>query len=435
MHCANAYTICFLCEDIFSHGLKMKNRCLVLEYFHMHNRMKIRPTHFIRLNSGSDIWILLCILLLSGFGLVMIGSASMGIYIGNSFHLVVTVVKQLLFLIFGYIMMCFASHHFHLSQLSDMKIVFAMILMEGLLLACRAFEPAGGAYAWIRIPVPKTEVTIQPSEFAKVLSMLVIAAYLGDCRSKRKNWKQLLAIPAGTILIYVFTILVIQKDLGSAAVLFLISCVCVLIPKHRNLDTFQRVLIALFFVVVGAGVFLITPTGAAFIEKLPLMTYQKNRFLSAINPFIDQYGDGYQLVNGLVAFASGGLFGVGFGNSIRKYTNFPAANTDFILAIVVEETGFLGFTVIMALYVFLIVRLFIYAVKIRSEKAKIILVGTAMYFMFHIFLNMGGVTGLIPLTGVPLPLFSAGGSSAMAMMLAVGLCQAVISAYKKGEIV
>ncbi|MGM9941702.1 MAG: FtsW/RodA/SpoVE family cell cycle protein [Bulleidia sp.] len=401
----------------------------------MHNRTKIRLSHFFRLNSGSDIWILLCILLLAGFGLMMIGSASMGIYIGDSVHLVLTVVKQFVFLFLGYVMMCFASHHFHLYHLSSMKIVFAMILMECTLLFCRVFEPAGGAYAWIRIPVPKTEVTIQPSEFAKVLVMLVIAAYLGDCRTKKKNWKQLLAIPGITVLVYVFTILVIQKDLGSAAVLFVISCVCVLIPRHKNLNTFQWVLIVLFFGFLAFAVFLITPAGEKFIEALPLMTYQKNRFLSAINPFIDQYGDGYQLVNGLVAFASGGLFGVGFGNSIRKYTNFPAANTDFILAIVVEETGFLGFLFIMALYTFLIVRLFIYAVKIRSEKAKIILVGTAMYFMVHIFLNMGGVTGLIPLTGVPLPLFSAGGSSAMAMMLAVGLCQAVISAYKKGEIV
>ena len=173
-----------------------------------------------------------------------------------------------------------------------------------------------------------------------------------------------------------------------------------------------------------------------FIESLPfLKTYQKNRFLSAVNPFIDQYGDGYQLVNGLVSFATGGWFGVGFGKSIRKYTNFPAANTDFILAVLVEEMGFCGFLVVMGLYTFLIVRLFLYAAKIRSEKAKIILVGTAMYFMVHIFLNVGGVTGLIPLTGVPLPLFSAGGSSAMSMMLSVGISQAVISRFHKGEIV
>ena len=164
------------------------------------------------------------------------------------------------------------------------------------------------------------------------------------------------------------------------------------------------------------------------------MTYQKNRFLSAINPFIDQYGDGYQLVNGLISFATGGMFGVGFGKSIQKYTNFPAANTDFILAVLVEETGFVGFLGLMGLYTLLIVRLFLYANRIRSERAKMILVGTAMYFMVHIFLNVGGVTGLIPLTGVPLPLMSAGGSSAMSMMFAVGIAQAVISQYHKGEI-
>ena len=89
----------------------------------------------------------------------------------------------------------------------------------------------------------------------------------------------------------------------------------------------------------------------------------------------------------------------------------------------------------MSLYCLLMGRLFYYAYKIRSEKAKMILVGTAMYFLIHIFLNVGGVTGMIPLTGVPLPLMSAGGSSAMSMMLAVGISQAVISQFHKGEIV
>ena len=331
-------------------------------------------------------------------------------------------------------MMCFASHHFRIHQITGSGFVSVMFLMEGVLLACRFFIPAGGAYAWIRIPFPYAEITIQPSEFTKIIAVLILAAYLGDSRRRNRTFVEMCRVPVGMILIYVFTIIFVQKDFGSAAVMLMICFVVALIPKHPSLKKAQKVFSVLFGIGVAAVVFLISPYGMKFIESLPLMTYQKNRFLSAINPFIDQYGDGYQLVNGLISFATGGMFGVGFGKSIQKYTNFPAANTDFILAVLVEETGFVGFLGLMGLYTLLIVRLFLYANRIRSERAKMILVGTAMYFMVHIFLNVGGVTGLIPLTGVPLPLMSAGGSSAMSMMFAVGIAQAVISQYHKGEI-
>ncbi|MBR3346915.1 MAG: FtsW/RodA/SpoVE family cell cycle protein, partial [Solobacterium sp.] len=135
-----------------------------------------------------------------------------------------------------------------------------------------------------------------------------------------------------------------------------------------------------------------------------------------------------------VSFVTGGWFGLGYGNSVRKYTNFPAANTDFILAIVVEEMGVFGFLLIFVPYMIIIVQLFRYALKIRSEQARVILVGTAMYLMIHSFFNIGGVTGMIPLTGVPLLMISSGGSSTLAFMAAIGLAQAVIDQYRKGLI-
>ena len=153
-----------------------------------------------------------------------------------------------------------------------------------------------------------------------------------------------------------------------------------------------------------------------------------------MNPFIDQYGSGYQLVNGLVSFATGGWFGLGYGNSVRKYTRFPAANTDFILAIVVEELGIIGFLLIYIPYMVIIIRLFMYALKMKSERGKIILIGVAMYIVIHSLFNIGGVTGLIPLTGVPLLMISSGGSSTLSTMCAIGIAQAVIMRFNKGEI-
>ena len=151
--------------------------------------------------------------------------------------------------------------------------------------------------------------------------------------------------------------------------------------------------------------------------------YQKNRILSAVNPFTDLYNTGYQLVNGLVSFASGGWKGLGFGNSVRKYTDFPAANTDLI-----------GFGLIFIPYMIIIIQLFRYAMKMESERGRIILVGTAMYLMVHCLFNIGGVTGMIPLTGVPLLMISSGGSSTLSFMLSIGLAQAVICAWRRGDL-
>ncbi len=297
-----------------------------------------------------------------------------------------------------------------------------------------AFDPVGGARAWIRFPLGTTEVTIQPSEFAKIVGILIIAGFLGDLKTKKKTSWELIKVPVLLILSFVAIVALLQSDFGSGAVIFLIAVIAFLIPQHPQLTKWQRGIVFTGFIGIATLIFLMSPMGESFIDYLPLQQYQKLRILSAMNPFIDQYGSGYQLVNGLVSFASGGFFGVGFGNSIRKYTNFPAANTDFILAIIVEELGFLGFLVIFIGYGIIIWRLFKYAFKMKSEKGRIILIGTAMYLFIHFVLNVGGVVGLIPLTGIPLLLISYGGSSTMACMIAIGLSQAVISKFRKGEI-
>ena len=218
-------------------------------------------------------------------------------------------------------------------------------------------------------------------------------------------------------------------------VLFIIFCVTYLIPKNKPLRRSQFVLVILFYVAVVVAIIILSPVGEPLIENLPLLKdYQKGRFINAIDPFQDPYGRGYQIIQSLIAFADGGFFGRGLGQSVRKYMNFPEASTDFILAIFVEELGWVGFLFLMLLYSIIIFRLIHYAKRIKSEAAKIILIGSATYFLVHIFFNIGGITGLIPLTGIPLPLLSSGGTSAVAFMISIGLSQAVISAYKRKEL-
>ncbi|MEF9968370.1 MAG: FtsW/RodA/SpoVE family cell cycle protein, partial [Longicatena sp.] len=310
------------------------------------------------------------------------------------------VAKQIVFSVVGYVAMLLVAKAFTFQRLRN-SISLIVLGTVGALLFALMFGSVGGAKAWIRIPMPGGEVTIQPSEFAKISIMLVVAVYLCDLKQKAStNW-ELVKTPAIIIAIFAFIVGFLQSDFGSMIVMLAIAVIIFLIPQHPQLVKYQKVVFILIVLGIVGVVFLISPIGVNFVEHLPLAIYQKNRILSAVNPFADKYGSGYQLVNGLVSFASGGFFGVGFGNSVRKYTNFPA---------------------------------FKYAFKMKSEKGRVILIGTAMYILVHFIFNVGGVTGLIPLTGVPLLMISYGGSSTMSIMVAIGISQAVISRYRTGEI-
>lgn len=394
---------------------------------------KKRKSGALRMPPLYDRYVHISTLILVLFGLVMITSASMGLAAGNTMYLVNVVAKQVVFTAIGYVAMLIVAKVFNFQWLrSNISLIIIATFVS--LIVPLAFSSVGGARAWIRIPMAGGEVTIQPSEFAKISILLVIAAYLCDLKNRKPtNW-ELIKTPTIIVGLFVLIVAVLQSDFGSAAIMVMIAAVVFLIPQHPQLVKYQKIIFFGIVLAILGMLLLLSPVGAELIQHLPLQDYQKSRITSAINPFSDKYGTGYQLTNGLVSFASGGFFGVGFGNSVRKYTNFPAANTDFILAIVVEELGFVGFMVIFVCYALIVYRMFKYAFKMKSEKGRVILVGTAMYLLFHFVLNVGGVTGLIPLTGVPLLMISYGGSSTMSIMVAIGVSQAVISRYRRGEI-
>lgn len=394
-----------------------------------------RLSSYIKLNAESDLALHLAIVALCLYGIIMIGSASMGTAVGNSMALALSIAKQFIFVCIGYVFMAKLSNFFSLKQLKGNGFSYVVIWTMVMMIVCLAFPAVKGAKAWLRIPLPGFEITVQPAEFAKIIVILLVALHLGDRKYKEEETcMYILKKPLVLCGILLGITVVLQKDFGTMAIQFLLFCIVVLIPKNPKLKKFQTGLRICFYSVVAISCLILNPYGEKIISGLPLKTYQKNRFYAAIDPFKDVYGTGYQVIAGLIAMSEGGLKGKGIGNSTRKYMNFPEANNDFILAIIIEECGFIGFLFLLALYGFIIYRLFYYARRIKSEPARIILVGTAMYFFLHIFLNVGGVTGLIPLTGVPLPLVSAGGSSAMSFMASIGICQAIIGAYKRKEI-
>lgn len=384
----------------------------------------------IRVKDKSDGLISFVTIALAIFGLVMAVSASMTSADNSSRLLIVQTAKQFVYFIISYIGMVLASKYFSFKKLKPL-IMPLSIAMTLLLLFTLFFDPVNGAQAWIRLPLVVMEFTIQPSEFAKVSTILLVAMYVGDVsRNTKRSAKEILSPVFLIIAIQAFIILFLQDDLGSAIVLMAIAVFTLLIPSHPKIRLAQNIgLILLTIGIVAAG-FLLTDRGLALIASTNLLkNYQLARFTDYANPFLNITGSGYQLAGSLVAFSRGSIFGQGLGQSIQKYGYLPEARTDFILSLIAEELGFIGVMAVMVLYGLLIWRLLYYAVKVVSEKDKIVLVGTVAYLFVHFIFNVGGITATIPLTGVPLLLLSSGGSSTMAIMLAIGLSQNVISRY------
>lgn len=382
----------------------------------------------LRLPKGRNIQIQIAMVLLCLIGLMMIVSASMTTNISTQ-SLMNTAFKQIIFIVFGYSGYLIFARNFKLEFFKKYILVFAFFMIF-ILLIPRFFGKINGAYAWI----PIGDMSIQPSEFAKLGLIILFAIYLGDVKNRKATFSELTQFPALYFVITFIIIMFYQKDSGTAIILFIIAMFEFMMAGHKNLAKFQFFIVICIIVGVLFSFMFLSPTGIHFIKNiLNLPDYMVSRFENTINPFINKYGSGYQLVNGLVAFVKGGWSGVGYGKSLQKYGYLPAAKTDFILAIIAEEFGFIGVIVVFALYFILIFQLFKHALQSKDEKSRMILVGIGMYLFSHFVLNVGGVTALIPLTGVPLLMLSSGGSSTLSIMFSLGIAQAIIIRQKKEE--
>ncbi len=368
------------------------------------------------------------ILILTFFGVFMIVSANATINALEWTVLLTVIIKELIFIVASYVLMVFVARNFSLKRLS--KFYFPLLLFTlGLLVATQLFSPVGGARAWIRLG----PISIQPSEFAKVMVILVMAESFGDKKNPKLKFDQLATHPFVVVAIIVFIVFIMQSDFGSAAIIALIALLTFMTYSNKILRKWQTVLFVLF--VLGIVVMVLS-TSTVFMNFLGNFTfipeYMIDRFRVSANPFMDRHNAGAQIFNGLAAFVSGGLFGVGYNKGFLKFSFIYASESDSILAVIVEELGFVfGFMPIIILYAIIIFQLMKYTFLVESEKDKTILIGTIAYIFVHFLFNVGGVTAFIPLTGVPLLFISAGGSSRLAIMLAIGLCQNVISRYKR----
>ena len=264
----------------------------------------------------------------------------------------------------------------------------------------------------------------QPSEFMKIPFILMLSRSIvqflqrnkGRERLLRQDWFLILELTIYTIP--VFVLLALQQDLGTALVFMAIFAGLVLVSGVS-----WKIILPVVFVLVGgvAGfLFLfLSEGGRAFLhQQLGMPTYQMNRFLAWLNPFDYAQTTTYQQAQGQLAIASGGLFGQGFNVSNLLV---PVRESDMIFTVLGEDFGFAGSLVFLILYVCLIYRILKITLQSNNQFYTYISIGFIMMLVFHIFENIGAVTGILPLTGIPLPFVSQGGSAIISNLIGIGL--------------
>ena len=268
----------------------------------------------------------------------------------------------------------------------------ATVLMLLLVLIPSIGTKVLGARRWINI----RGFTLQPAELAK----LTLAMYLASFLEKKQPFIQFALITAAVV-----GLIMLEPDLGTATVMASIAVAVYF---------FSGAPLRAIFAVLSAGLL----GGFGFIAT---SEYRRARVATFLDPSKDPLGISYHIRQVLIALGSGGVFGVGIGKSRQKYEYIPAATTDSIFAIVAEELGFIGAAVLIALFVVLFIRSFSIAKRAPDQFSKLLAGGIATWISIQTLINLATMVALLPLTGVPLPLISYGGSSTIATLVGVGM--------------
>lgn len=371
-----------------------------------------------RILKAYDYPIFIAVVLLCLFGLVMVYSSSMITAVAR-YELPTNYFfeKQRFTLILGFIAMLITMV---LPYKSYSNKYFLMIMMLGITLGLLIVDIFGhissGAQSWIRL----YGNSFQPSEFAKLALIIYLAAIFGKRQHQINNIDKAVFPPLAFLLIICYLVAV-QPDYGTAAVIFLI-CSTLVISSGMSFKSFTKLtLIFAIFAAIFAFIILITGKLSSFFTDNKL-----SRFTGFLDPFGTESGEGFQLVNSLYAIGSGGLTGVGLGDSIQKYGYLPEAHTDFIISIIAEELGFLGVGFVLCTLGFIVLRGFILSAKCKDPFGSLLLIGISSMIGIQVGINVGGATGLIPITGITLPFVSYGGTSLLLLMTSIGIFQNVI---------
>jgi rod shape determining protein RodA len=264
---------------------------------------------------------------------------------------------------------------------------------------------AGGSRRWIAVG----PVSIQPSEFMKPALVIALAHHFARTAAVRLGLREML-VPA-LLTIPPAILVLVQPDLGSAAMLgFVLVSMLVLGGVRLR-----------WFALLAAPIVVASPFLGPMLWH-HLKTYQQARILTFINPELDPQGAGYHIIQSKIAVGSGMLWGRGFLRGTQNHLNFlPEQHTDFIFSVFSEEFGFVGAAALMALYLGLLIRGLVIASRARDRFGVLLALGVMSIVFWQVVVNVGMTTGLLPVVGIPLPIFSYGGSSLLGLLISIGL--------------
>ncbi len=312
--------------------------------------------------------------------------------------------RQIVYALIGLLLMVVASRNDYRILRSYSGVLYVFMLVS--LLAVEMFGVTRlGATRWIAIG----SFQFQPSELAKLILIIVLAKMYAQNFDYTNQLRFLVrsiiySLPA------IFLVLV-QPDLGTAIVMGVIWLVMTLSTKVKKLY------------ILGLLVLLVVSVPIIYPR---LQTYQRQRITTFLSPAADPSGAGYNVNQAIIAVGSGGLTGQGLGSGSQSQGNFlPSSPTDFIFAVLSEKLGFAGGIVTILLFVAVIARMVIDASKSQDRFGSLLCIGIATMFIVHVLINIGMNLGIMPVTGIPLPFISAGGTSLMVSLIAVGIVESV----------
>lgn len=360
----------------------------------------------------NDIIVLsLLVALLVIFGCIMVYSASFysaNYHYGNKYFFLF---KQLLGVGLGiFAMVVFSFIDYHILNKYKWYLVLATLILLVLVFIPGLGMESYGAKRWVSL----FGISVQPSEIAKFALVIFIAGYMSEHHDKVKTFR------------------------GLLPVLIVGGIMCILIMLEPSMSvTMCIAFVTLFMLIIGGmskkhTLMFSIPAGAVVPLLILAEPYRLKRLLAFIDPWASPQGEGFQLIQSLYSLGDGGWFGVGLFNSRQKYLFLPFAESDFILSIIGEELGFVGTTMLMLVFFFLVYRLIKIALGAKDRFGTMLVSGVAFIIAVQTLLNIAVVTGSIPPTGLPLPFISSGGTSVTVFMAGIGICINVLR-QSKGE--
>ena len=343
-------------------------------------------------NKKVELTLLISVILISIFGILMIYSASSvwALYKFNDSYKFLK--NQCLFFVIGLILLYFVSKvdYKKYYKYSNKVLLISLILLI-LVLIPGIGTIRNGSRSWFGIG----SFGIQPSEFAKLGLIIYVSKNI-----QNKSYIKILLIT-----LFIFGLIMLQPDFGTG-IIIVMSIIGIMFISGLNIKIFIR------FGILGL---------IGIISLVLIAPYRLKRILSFLNPWSDPLGSGFQIIQSLYSIGPGGLFGLGFGNSIQKHFYLPEPQTDFIFSIISEEFGIFGIIIVSVLFVTIFYSSLKISIKCDDLFGKYLSFGITFGLIFQTILNLSVVVGLVPVTGVTLPFLSYGGSSLLITMISVGI--------------